>query len=247
MLPMQADPIFESQRLAEQYRAMNDDQLRELAADFGDLTETAQQALRGEMRNRGLGDPEQAGAAQESPSLKSNAPDNRPHDDAPPISDSMPGSAGIIFGSRQPVLVPDTPDPSDEAAGPHEYTWKTVLCECATDEEARQLSAVLRRAGIESWTDGGRTPNVYLGYAREGLVANLRILVAADQLDQARAIAANPIPPDIVADSQAAVPDFIAPACPNCGAADPILEGVDPVNSWKCEQCGREWTDPAPS
>ena len=35
---------------------MNDDELHQLAADFADLTDTAQQALRSEMRSRGLGD-----------------------------------------------------------------------------------------------------------------------------------------------------------------------------------------------
>ena len=50
MLPMQADPILEWQRLSEHYRAMNDDELRQLAADFADLTDTAQQALRSEMQ-----------------------------------------------------------------------------------------------------------------------------------------------------------------------------------------------------
>ena len=53
---MQADPIAEWQRLTEHYREMSDEELGELACDFDDLTETAQQVLRSEMRSRGLGD-----------------------------------------------------------------------------------------------------------------------------------------------------------------------------------------------
>jgi len=70
------------------------------------------------------------------------------------------------------------------------------------------------------------------------------VLVAADQLDEARAVAARPIPPDIVEQSKIAPPEFEPPFCPKCGAADPVLENADPVNEWKCEVCGAEWSDP---
>ena len=54
---MQANPFEEWQRLTEHYREKSEEELRELAADFADLTETAQQVLRNEMRKRGLDDP----------------------------------------------------------------------------------------------------------------------------------------------------------------------------------------------
>ena len=76
-------------------------------------------------------------------------------------------------------------------------------------------------------------------------MSNPRILVAADQFDQAREIASQPIPQAIVEQSKMQVPDFEPPVCPSCGADDPILEGADPVNSWRCERCGKQWTDPA--
>jgi len=233
-MPMQADPIDEWQRLTAHYRELSDDELRELAADFNDLTESAQQALRAEMTSRGLG-PEKARAAPESPRLVSNAPEVWRNDSALSVFDSILGPTALAFGSRQPELVPDAPNSSDDDAGPHEYTWKTVLCECDTNEQARELSAALLQARIESWVQ----------QAREFGRRYPCVLVAADQLDQARAIAARPIPPEIIAESEAAIPEFDAPSCPKCGASDPVLEGVDPVNSWKCEQCGKEWTDPA--
>src|SRR5580693_8203518 len=61
---MQSNPAEDWQRLTEHYREISDEELRELAADFADLTEAAQQVLRNEMRNRGLGDP---GSANEAP------------------------------------------------------------------------------------------------------------------------------------------------------------------------------------
>ncbi len=112
-----------------------------------------------------------------------------------------------------PELVPDATDGADNE-GSHEYTWKTVLCDCDTNEQAQELSAALRQAGIESWVQ----------QAREFGRSYPRVLVAADQLDQARAIAARPIPPEIVAESQTEVPEFVPPSCPKCGARTRFLK-----------------------
>jgi ribosomal protein L37AE/L43A len=68
-------------------------------------------------------------------------------------------------------------------------------------------------------------------------------MVAADQLEAAIEIAARPIPKEIVEESQLDPPEFEPPSCPKCGAGDPVLEGVAPVNSWRCEACGNRWTE----
>lgn len=203
---MQTDAVEEWRRLTEHYRTLSDDQLRELAIDLTDLTDLAQQVLRGEIKNRRLGDPEALRPVE--------------RDLAPEISYDASSEQGDDL--------------------PHEYTWKTLLCECNTHEEAWQLSELLRRAGIESWIDG---PGFYSPHAELELI-NPRILVAADELDQARLIVSRPIPQDIVDESRVRMPEFELPACPACGTADPLLEGVDPVNLWRCEACGRQWTDP---
>jgi tRNA(Ile2) C34 agmatinyltransferase TiaS len=70
-----------------------------------------------------------------------------------------------------------------------------------------------------------------------------RVLVAADEVEAARAILEQPIPADIVEESRLGVPEYEIPVCPRCGAADPLLESVDPVNQWTCEACGAEWQD----
>jgi hypothetical protein len=121
-----------------------------------------------------------------------------------------------------------------------EFTWKTPLCDCATREEAWQRGEMLRRAGIESWIEA---PGSY-----DFVVAGPRVVVAADQLDEARAIIAQPVPQEIIDQSKdelAETVPFESPVCPGCGTPDPVLVGVDPVNSWQCESCGREWTDSA--
>jgi hypothetical protein len=204
LLPMEIDPATEWQRLTEIYREKYDGELLELAADAGDLTEVAQRVLAEEMQRRKL--------SLERPSEPTRA---EPH-----AAGDLDADALVYDGAA-------------EADGPHEFTWKTLLCECNEYEEAWQISAALRRAGIDSWIQGTRS----LSYPR--------VVVAADQLDQARAIIARPIPQDIVDESKTKVPEYEPPVCPTCGADDPVLESADPVNAWECEQCGARWTDAA--
>lgn len=132
---------------------------------------------------------------------------------------------------------PEDGDATEESDLPVEYTWKTLLCECEDREEAWQIQLALKNAGIESWIEG---PGYRIGYG----LNNPRIVVAADQLEQAREIISKPISQDVVEQSKMDIPDYEPPVCPSCGADEPILESAEPVNSWKCESCGRQWTDP---
>jgi hypothetical protein len=238
---MQIDSAFEFRRLAEEYRAKTDDELTELAADFADLTEPAQQALRQEMQTRQLGDPDM-GSTTNIDALAGRRATNAPseavnstrgiREPVPVLTDSVLGNLG-----RSPKLVPDEPDsnPDEDASDPREYTWKTVLCECETTDQAQELAEALRKAGLDGWVLGPRE------FGRR----YAQVLVAADQLDQARAIAAQPIPQEIIDESKEEVPEFTPPVCPKCGASDPVLESVDPQNTWLCEQCREQWTDSA--
>jgi hypothetical protein len=228
---MRADPVSEWQRLIEHYREMGDEELRELAADFVDLTEPAQRALSQEMRSRGLGDPK--------------APQAMPQSNVPAVPATIriepepgPDNPAIPFGghSRMPQIVPDEPDAdAGDDDGPREYTWKTVLCDCDTNEQAKELSAALQQAGLDSWI---QQP---MEFGRRFA----RVLVAADQLEQARSVAARPITQQAADEPNEDVPEFEPPKCPKCGAEEPVLEGVDPTNTWRCEQCGEEWSDSA--
>jgi hypothetical protein len=131
---------------------------------------------------------------------------------------------------------PKAEDEAEESDLPREYTWKTLLCECNDSDEAWQVREALRQAGIESWMEGQ-------GYRIAAETTYPRILVAADQLEQAREVASRPIPQAIVEQSKMPPEEYEPPVCPKCGAEDPLLEGVDPVNSWLCESCDHQWTD----
>ena len=129
----------------------------------------------------------------------------------------------------------DSVEKPEDGGELHDLTWKTELCECETGEQAWQLREVLQRAGIESWIQqpgrGAAGSPYYL------------IQVAADQLEEARAIAAQPIPQDIIEDSKVEVPEYDTPKCPGCGDPDPTLLAAEPVNRWGCETCGHEWNE----
>jgi translation initiation factor 2 beta subunit (eIF-2beta)/eIF-5 len=214
---MQPDHVLEWRRLSEHYREIGDEELRELAAGFSDLTETAQQVLRDELRHRGMGEPQAAAEA---------------------TGRTYPAAAL----AAQPLDSITAPLESESAEGesdaPVEYTWKTMLCECNDHEEAWQISATLKQSGIESWIDGPRSRYVMS-------MTSPRVMVAADQLEQARAVLSRPIPREIIEESRQSIPEFVAPKCPECGAGDPVLESADPVNAWRCESCGRQWSDAA--
>ncbi len=137
-----------------------------------------------------------------------------------------PGWAGEAKRSRDDAQRALEAAETDTAASFTEYSWKVDLCDCDEALQAIQISEMLRRAKIDAWVRGSR------------------VLVAADQLDDARAVIANPIPQDILDHSREEIPEYEPPVCPRCGAADPVLLAADPTNSWECESCGNEWSDP---
>jgi Zn ribbon nucleic-acid-binding protein len=215
LLAMQDDPVRYWQDLSENYRQMSDGELLELAEKPEDLTEVARQVLRDEIRRRGLDEK----PADTQMIAASNA-------GTPARIHWEPASYRNAFSSIE--------EEKDDA---HEYTWKVVLTECASPEEAWQVAETLRRSGIESWI---RRYNPFSQY--EGNVP--AVLVAADELERARVIAAMPIPQDIIDESQIKLPEFALPVCPDCGSTDgALLESADPVNVWSCEACGAEWSD----
>jgi hypothetical protein len=216
LLAMQDDPVGYWQGLSENYRQMSDGELLELAEKPEDLTEVARQVLRDEMRRRGLDEKRASGQVN---ATKSGGTAAKIH--------LEPANYRNTFSSREEEVGDDE----------REYTWKVVLTECNSQEEAWQIAETLRRAGIESWI---RRYNPFVQYDGNGPA----VLVAADELEEARVIGAMPIPQDIIEASQMKLPEFVAPVCPRCGSKDgAMLESADPVNVWTCEECGAEWID----
>lgn len=206
-------------RLTRHYRGLSDDGLLDLSDHAMELTPDAQRILEEEIRRRGLEEPREYESLEET-----GEPDALARAEA-----KM--RAGIEARRAEQF--------SDH---PREYTWKVPLRDYENPEEARQRLTMLRREGIQCWF---MDPS---GRLEDPTVARLdyRIFVPADQLEEAEAIVQKPVPQDIIDDSKIEVPEFVMPQCPKCGSSDPALVGAEPSNSWLCEVCGNEWSDPVP-
>ena len=230
---MQIDPSNEFERLREHYQQMYDGELLALAEDAGGLTETAQQVLAQELKNRSLAVEKPAPSAPRT---------RRPLDPAAAEAfdtNALASMGDVPLSSGHPYRFAPVTDADDQAeADPgHEYTWKTLLCECEDVDQATLLRAALARAGFESWIEGSRFGGAPLRYPR--------LMVAADELDEARQVAEQPIPQDILDELAQETPEDALPTGPACHAADPVLEDVEPTNQWLCESCGHRWSDPS--
>src|ERR1700759_4256089 len=81
---MQINPVEEWQRLTSLYGEMGDVEIRELAAQMGDLTETAPQVLRDEMKKRGISTTPSSASARTAGDGRSNFSELPDEDDGPP-------------------------------------------------------------------------------------------------------------------------------------------------------------------
>ena len=206
----------EWRRLSEHYAQMYDGELVRLASQYAGLTDVAKQVLSDEMLKRGLGDPTKPAEVQRD-------------------SGRLRFERGVELDGRE-----EHPDDAEDGTAAHEYTWKTEVCECENAEQADQIGEVLRRAGIECWINDSSQQF----HVKKGLdLGNIRITVAADQLDEARKILAQPIPQDIINELRTEVPPYVLPKCPACGDRDPILLEDEQANRWSCEVCGKEWAE----
>lgn len=227
------DPRAEVDRMrfAAHYSALGDEDLLDLADDLESLTPGARLALKDELAKRGL---DREAAEKESVLERAEEQARNPADSATVRRANYDILAGPMANSYAVDNDPEVPGSFED--GPLEYTWKTELCTCDEVIEARQLGAALTRAGIENWVE------YFPGYA-VGILTP-RVFVPADRLEEAKAIAAKPIPSDIIEDSQTTVPEYEMPKCPKCHAADPVLIDTEPSNKWLCESCGNEWAEP---
>jgi hypothetical protein len=206
------------QILRRRYAGMLDRDLLHEATGYNQIPPAGQQALCEEMRRRDLGDPISLAADYDYTHPESLA--------------RTEAEVNARLESRRALHGEEERD----------YTWMTPLCDCVSRREAMQRLAMLSRARIQ-WQffdpDRGRSDptTARLDY---------RILVPADELEEALAIIAQPIPQDIIDESKMETPEFEMPRCPRCHSEEPTLVGTEPSNQWHCESCGNEWADPIP-
>ena len=187
------DQAKEWQRLTTLYRGKTGEELQELAEDFGDLTEIAQQVLRDELKSRGLRSPEEVVQTQSAPALNLN---DSPQDEVPWILRESGDSRTL--GEMQSAL--EQSGIRSKVVAPHENIYRTQLLQLQVDEQNASR-------------------------AEEVLAAPRAMTASRSEEEDAE--------------------DFEAPMCSQCGSSDPLLESIEPSNTWLCENCGHRWMDPA--
>lgn len=110
------------------------------------------------------------------------------------------------------------------------------VAECRTTDDAQFLAYLLSERGIRS------------GILVPGDKMDLRlpqIKVAPEHEELARRILAEPVPAGTREDYDAApeidVPPH--PCCPACRSDEVVLDGIESGNQWRCEHCGKAWTE----
>jgi hypothetical protein len=187
------------QELTALYGSYGDGELVELGRGMADLTEMAQEVLKGELKRRGLA---------VAPAAK-------------------PVEARVLTDE-------DLSDMRSYAAfAPAECTF-----EFEDDRGASAAYYALTVADIEAIVLSGST---------KGDVRGPRVVVTPKDAERAAAILSRPLEGELrpVADEAA---EFALPSCPACGGEETLLESADPVNQWRCDDCGEVWLeDAAPS
>lgn len=70
-----------------------------------------------------------------------------------------------------------------------------------------------------------------------------RLVVTPKDAQQAAAILSEPSTDALTAEADETVDGFALPHCPACGGEETLLESVDPVNQWRCDDCGHTWLE----
>lgn len=189
--------------LVERYRQYGDVELLELAASKDDLTEAAQEVLKGEMSARNLSLPKAAPAKRREIG----------------VAEANSDEGESVSLREFAALAPD------------ECVW-----EFADEEDARAASRALDASQIDSVVLQSGAG------VRYGDTRPPRLVVRPEDVERAGMILSQPIAAEF-RDKSAEVDTYVEPVCPACGAAEPLLESVDPVNEWSCEACGHTWVD----
>ncbi len=183
------------QELVTLYGSFGDNELVELGRGMADLTEMAQEALKGELTRRGLkiapmGEPVETRVLSED-----DLADMRAYAESAP--------AECIF------------DFEDERAVTAAYYALT----------AEGIEAIVVSGGARSDRRGPR------------------VVVTPKDAARAAAILLQPSAEELKTEAEDAFAGFDLPKCPACGGAETLLESVDPVNQWRCDNCGHTWLE----
>ena len=189
------------QELVTLYGSYGDDELIALGHGMADLTEMAQEALKGELTRRGL----------------------------------------KIATVKEPV---EARVLSEEDLSDMRTYAASAPAECIFDfEDERAVTAAyyaLTAEGIEAIVVSGMPGDS--GGTKPGR-RGPRVVVTPKDAERAAAILSRPSAEELKTETEEAFEGFNLPQCPACGGVETLLESVDPVNQWRCDQCGHTWLE----
>jgi hypothetical protein len=254
---------------AAEYAPMSDKELLSIAAEFANLVDPAQAAVREEMKRRGLEMP-----TPDSPAAP-NFYENRSNSDLMKIArgyDVLPEDKKsalreeFMMRGLEPPLVDDGEEDAEQAQPvPDQPDSQLVTVGTYRDlTEAVVSRAVLEQAGIACFLPDENM--VRLQWGLSNALGGIRLQVADKDATQAASLLSQPTPASFATDSGA---DFQQPVCPKCGSLDVMVNDTDrkigaasaflaggltsilalpvmaaqPKDVWKCRNCGCRWYD----
>ena len=189
------------QELVTLYNSYSDGELITLGRGMADLTEMAQEALKGELTRRGLK------IAPSSGPVEARVPTDEDLADMRTYAESAPDECIFDFQTEQ-------------AASAAYY---------ALTREGVNAIVVSPKAGKPD----NHGPRVVVTPKDAERAASIFSQLSTDKLTEETL--------------EATAAEFELPRCPACGGEETVLESVDPVNQWRCEDCGHTWLEEAVS
>ena len=182
--------------LMELYRSYGDEELVELSGKMADLTDTAQEALKGELSRRGLKAVAAKEPVEERVLTEEDLADMRTYAELAP--------AECIFDFD-----------SERAASAAYYALTNI-----------GIDAIVVSAGGGKFDSRGP-----------------RVVVKPNDAKRASEILLQTSTETAEETIRNEWETFEQPRCPKCGSEEIVLESADPVNEWKCEDCGKTWLE----
>jgi hypothetical protein len=124
-----------------------------------------------------------------------------------------------------------------------------------TDEDLKDMRAYATSAPDEcifDFEDERTVQAAYYALRRGGIdaivisadaVRGPRVVVTPKDAERAAEILSQPSTDELKADTEDVTAEFSLPRCPACGGEETLLESVDPVNEWRCDDCGHMWQE----
>lgn len=183
------------QELVTLYTSYSDGELITLGRGMEDLTQMAQEALKGELTRRGL---------KLTPAAK-------------PVEARMPTDEELTDMRTYAESAPDE-----------------CIFDFPTEEAASAAYYALTREGV----------NAIVVSPKNAKSDGPRVVVTPKDAERAAAIFSQLSTDKLTEETlEETAAEFEVPRCPACGSEETVLESVDPVNQWQCEDCGHTWLE----